>query len=200
MSIADWFRPKWKNSDPAVRLAAVAQVTDQSVLADIAKNAEDYLVREAAAERVTDQSVLADIAKNAENTKKMRSRAVERVTEQVLLADIAKKNDKDWQMRLAVVERVTDQGVLADIAKAHRELGNEECSPRDDSSGPGHLLVAAVHARAGIQLCRRRRVPLQSPVQAGHGRSAIAVSDPSPIGRRAAPPARNKTERDHNRE
>jgi len=196
------------------------------VLADIAKNAEDYLVREAAAERVTDQSVLADIAKNAENTKKMRSRAVERVTEQVLLADIAKKNDKDWQMRLAVVERVTDQGVLADIAKndkdwhmrlavvervtdqgvladiakAHRELGNEECSPRDDSSGPGHLLVAAVHARAGIQLCRRRRVPLQSPVQAGHGRSAIAVSDPSPIGRRAAPPARNKTERDHNRE
>jgi hypothetical protein len=27
MSIADWFRPKWKNSDPAIRLAAVERAT-----------------------------------------------------------------------------------------------------------------------------------------------------------------------------
>ncbi len=61
MSIADWFKPKWKHSKPAVRLAAVEELTDQNVLARISRNDEDREAREAALKRVTDQRVSADI-------------------------------------------------------------------------------------------------------------------------------------------
>jgi hypothetical protein len=47
-----------------VRKAAVEHLTDQNVLADIAKNATDSDVRKAAVERVTDGGLLVDIARN----------------------------------------------------------------------------------------------------------------------------------------
>ena len=58
------FRPKWKHSDWRVRLAAVQKLTDQPLLADIAKNAVEQIVRTTAALKLTDQAVLAEIAKN----------------------------------------------------------------------------------------------------------------------------------------
>jgi hypothetical protein len=52
MSIADWFRPRWQHSNPAVRLAAVEELTDQCQLEDIARNAKDVSVRETAMKRL----------------------------------------------------------------------------------------------------------------------------------------------------
>jgi hypothetical protein len=43
------------------------------------------------------------------------------------------------------------------------------------------------------------QLPLQPPIQTCHGRSAIAVSNQTPNGRRAASLARNEKERDHDR-
>lgn len=56
MSIADWFRPKWKHSDPAVRRTYVEGLTEQhgeGGLAWIAKDDPDSGVRNAALERVS---------------------------------------------------------------------------------------------------------------------------------------------------
>ena len=47
-----------------VREEAVARLTDQVVLADIAKNDSDQGVRKKGVARLTDQAVLADFAKN----------------------------------------------------------------------------------------------------------------------------------------
>ena len=104
-----------RSDDALVRKEATERVTDQSVLADIAKNDEHDRVRKEATERVTNQSVLADIAKN-DKARDVRQTAVERVTDRDVLADIA-KNDKARDVRQTAVERVTDRDVLADIAK-----------------------------------------------------------------------------------
>jgi hypothetical protein len=90
----------------------VSRVTQQSVLADIAKNDKDSDVRRDAVKRVTDQSVLADIAKNDKDSD-VRTAAVERVTDQSVLADMA-KNDKNDDVRTAAVKRL-DPALHADI-------------------------------------------------------------------------------------
>ena len=98
MSIADWFRPKWKHSDCQVRKAAVKHVVNQAVLTDIAMYDNNAGVRKAAVALVTDGRVLADIA----------------------------KNDKESDVRRAAVKRVIDQGVLAEkvvtafLSKSHQ--------------------------------------------------------------------------------
>jgi hypothetical protein len=51
MAFLDFFRPKWKNSDPAVRLEAVKLLADQDILAEIASSDEAEEVRALAALR-----------------------------------------------------------------------------------------------------------------------------------------------------
>ena len=55
MSIFDWFKPKWKHSDPKIRLAAVKAITDQQVLAEVARKDADSYVRQAAEKRIDDR-------------------------------------------------------------------------------------------------------------------------------------------------
>lgn len=62
MSFFDRFKPKWRHSDPAVRLAAVRELTDQRALSEVATNDGSDDVRLAAIERLTDQAVLEHIA------------------------------------------------------------------------------------------------------------------------------------------
>jgi hypothetical protein len=148
MSIADWFRPKWKNSNPGVRLRAVAGLINralapdnvsQRLLAQIAEKDEDSQVREAAADgslacmalygysdrqreyaigRLTNQNVLASIVKSEEKGG-LRREAAYRVTEQALLMEFAKMHDDEFAS-MAAAQRVTDDGVLADIAVHNR--------------------------------------------------------------------------------
>ena len=54
MFLADLFRPKWKHSKPSVRLDAIKALTDQALLAKIAKTDSDPEVRDAAEKRLTD--------------------------------------------------------------------------------------------------------------------------------------------------
>ena len=97
------------------------KLTDQSVLAEFARNNSDPGIREAASNNLTDKSVLADIAKNAADWR-VRKVAVEKLTDQIALADIAKK-DQGIDVRLAAVIKLTDMTVLADIAKNINEYG-----------------------------------------------------------------------------
>jgi hypothetical protein len=115
MTIADWFRPKWRHSRSSIRWRAVESLTDQDVLANIAKNDVDWRVRETAVKRLTSQTILADVAKN-DDWGSVRKAAVDRVTDQAVLADIA-KHDEDEDVRKVAVDRVTDQTMLTDIAK-----------------------------------------------------------------------------------
>ena len=99
----------------SVRWTAVARVTDQIVLAEIAKNDRAWRVREKAIERLTDQTALAEIVKRERESSTV-SKAVARLTHQTVLAEIAKP-DCPWLIRHKAIESVTDETVLAEIAR-----------------------------------------------------------------------------------
>ncbi|MDR0534867.1 MAG: hypothetical protein LBG65_00675 [Puniceicoccales bacterium] len=110
------------------RQAIVGELTDQAVLADIAKNAADSLIREAAAGKLTDQVALTDIAQDAAGDSALRKAAVGRLTDQALLATIAKDAKNNSEIREQAVRTLTDQGALAGIVMAGASLSpdNEE--------------------------------------------------------------------------
>jgi hypothetical protein len=61
MPLLDLFRRRWKHKDPDVRGKAVEKLTNQVLLAEIARADDDGGVREKAVQRLTDQGLLADI-------------------------------------------------------------------------------------------------------------------------------------------
>jgi hypothetical protein len=67
-------RPKWEDRDPQVRLAGVAELNDQRILADIAINDERWQVRWDAIAKLTKKDVLSDIART-ERIKDLRDLA-----------------------------------------------------------------------------------------------------------------------------
>lgn len=78
MSFSDLFRPKWKNSDPRVRAAAVRELNDQSLLAEVAKNDSASGVRCAAISNVTGWSLLMEVA-TSDSDREVRATAAERL-------------------------------------------------------------------------------------------------------------------------
>jgi hypothetical protein len=114
-----------KNSDNwKVREVAVAKLTDRSMLADFAKNDSSYVIRRVAAANpyLTDQNVLADVAKNDSNSD-VRAVAIANpnFTNQNVLADVAKM-DNDRGVRKAAVKKLTDQQAIADVFVAQKFL------------------------------------------------------------------------------
>lgn len=120
MGLMDIFRPKWKHSDSNVRMAAVETLTDQVVLAEIARTDENRKVCEAAFGKLTDQSILAGIARIGWEEDYVRVAAIQKLADQALLAEIAKTDEK-WVVREAAVRKMTDQSILAGIARKFLE-------------------------------------------------------------------------------
>jgi hypothetical protein len=147
MELKDLFRPKWKHSESKVRLAAVKQLTNQTLLIDIARNDPDDEVRKAAIEHLEDQAVLAEIARSnpapTYSALQCCTTAATRLVDLSTIGDIAKTHpdarvreharmagclrldasDKEaWladvvKARLAAVEQTSDQTELLKIAQ-----------------------------------------------------------------------------------
>jgi hypothetical protein len=126
--------------------AAVVKLTDQSVLAEIAKNDASKEICVAAAKRllsvISENDLLCEIAfegkyRPVPRVEKLYSldglawvaktekysvtkRGIELLNDQNLLADIA-KNAKDCDARIASVNKLTGQNVLAEIAKSDKD-------------------------------------------------------------------------------
>jgi hypothetical protein len=115
VKLLEFFRPKWRHSDPANRRAAAKKTTNQHILEAIAKNDKDALARAIATKNLADPVLLADIAKN-DNQAQVRMAAVERITNQTVLFDIARKDD-DQYVRTRAVGRLRDQSKLISIAR-----------------------------------------------------------------------------------
>jgi hypothetical protein len=98
------------DQDSEVRWAAVEKLTDQTLLAKIALEDKDGLVHKAAVERLTDQALLGKMGMW------IRPELTSKVSDQTLLARIALEA-MDLNVRLAAVERLTDRPALNRIAK-----------------------------------------------------------------------------------
>jgi len=107
------------NKYAGIRSAALKKLTLQNVLIDIAKNDKDIDVRRNAIGFVTDQSVLADIAKNDKQSG-AREATIYHLIDQEMLVYIA-FNDTDNQNRYAAVSHITDQNILTKLAENSKD-------------------------------------------------------------------------------
>ena len=141
MNITDRFRPRWKNSDPDIRIMAIGQIRDPGILADIAAKDGNFRVRLKALEHIQDSGVLQKIAMADDNPQvriaavckledplvlravaahdleaKVRLAAVDKIFKTDVLQEIAGRNPNP-HVRLAAVRKIDDQDILADIAQ-----------------------------------------------------------------------------------
>jgi len=123
MAFADWFRPRWRHSNPAIRILAVKTLTKPAILARVATCDADANVRRTAVEMLSNQAVLGEVAK-ADADEELRSLALGQVTEATILADIVQKG-KPGDTRAAALARLTDATLLGEVAR-----GNDDAELR----------------------------------------------------------------------
>jgi len=110
-----------EDKDANVRRAAVAKVTDQSLLAKIVLEDSNVGVRSAAVINLTDQALLAKVALEGTDASARRT-TVSKLSDQTLLARIAQE-DQDAAVRRAAVAKLTDQSVLSKSALQDKDAG-----------------------------------------------------------------------------
>jgi tetratricopeptide (TPR) repeat protein len=120
MALADWFRPKWRHSNPSIRIAAVKALTSPATLARVAKADADASIRRVAVEMLSDQGVLGEVAK-ADADEQVRALALSRVTEAAVLADIV-QNGRPGEARMAALARLTEPALLGEVAKKNDDV------------------------------------------------------------------------------
>lgn len=143
MALLDFIRPKWKHSDPDVRLKAVAEMAENALeqLKTIAATDLDDRVRKGAIEKIDDENTLKSLAEDVQprelrmavgrqlnavyrreifqsESLEQRLSALERIDDEEMLFGIACEID-DPHVRLAASERVKDPSLLCRITASH---------------------------------------------------------------------------------
>ena len=110
MGLLDKWRPKWKNSDPDVRIAAARELNDPEILVEMAANDPEWFVRhrtfDVIREKVDSQDSYTYLARNA-GDEEIRRKAVKKLSDQTVLSDIA-ENDKYRYVRDAAEHRLDE--------------------------------------------------------------------------------------------
>ena len=110
MAIFDLFRPKWKHSDPDVRIAAAQQLEDPNTLMQMAAGDREWFVRHRVFDVIRDkfanQTTYAFLARNSID-EEIRRKAVKLVSDVTVLEDIA-KSEKYRYVRDAAEHRLEE--------------------------------------------------------------------------------------------
>ncbi len=183
MSFLDRFKPqpRWKHVDPAIRLAAVAELTGadpehRQALLELAASDEDARVRRAAIGRVDDVTELARLARTEADEETRRelgerlagiatapsgsggdaAKALEGLTDQKQIAAVAKASPHDT-IRAAALARVEDPRLLSGIARqaADPQTALDAVSRVTDPSELVTIALKTDHKDAGIAALER---------------------------------------------
>lgn len=103
---------------PGVRLTAVRKLEDQALLEEIALNDSDYSVKEMASKNLKDPDIIRDFALKVTNINLIKGH-LPKLKEPDLI-EVA-KSGSSFQIRRSAIECIRDQVVLADIAISGKE-------------------------------------------------------------------------------
>lgn len=123
--LAEWAR----HHEWSIRLAAMNNLTNQTVLVNIVNTDENESVREAAIKNLTDQNILVKVAKCDDEDVHVRAAATEKVTDQKVLFELAKSIPHGrlimdpLAIAKAAIKNLTDQGILAKLARHSESSG-----------------------------------------------------------------------------
>jgi hypothetical protein len=117
MAISDWIKPKWKHSDPEVRLAAVKRMgpepENEERLRALARTDADSRVRVAAVARIADEAFLREFAASP-------GECPARIAARERLVGIDRRlalESTDPEIQRAALSRLTDEDSLFEIAR-----------------------------------------------------------------------------------
>ena len=183
MSFLDRFKiqPKYKSSDPEIRIASVAELTasdeDAVVLLQLAREDADVRVRRAAAARIDDVGVLAGIAASDQDAglreevlgrlaniavgdaAEPAASALAALTDPKQIAAVAKTSPVE-SVRAAAVGRLSDVKSLSSVAR-HATDARTASLAADRIDDPAELLNIAAktdHKDAGISALERAMI------------------------------------------
>lgn len=114
MGLKNLFRPDYRSRDPEVRLKALNEIEDQSLLTEMAMTDTSPRVRKAAVKKITDQDRLFKIALDG-NGIEAGIAAVEKIDSQEKIAEIIKAR-KNYRLIGACFAQISDKNVLCKIA------------------------------------------------------------------------------------
>ena len=110
MALFDAFRPKWKHSDPDVRVAAAGELDDPMILRRMVIEDGHSFVRhrvfDILREKYPDQEMYADLAKNSDD-EEIRRKAIKKLLDESVLEEVA-KNDQYRYVRDAAEHRLEE--------------------------------------------------------------------------------------------
>ncbi len=116
MSFLGFGKPKHRSDNPEIRLQAVMQTDDQSLLAVMARTDSSPRVRRAAVDKIDLSEHLLAVALDGDHID-ARIAAVEKIDSQETLAEIIKTR-KNLQLMGACFGRITDREILKQIANS----------------------------------------------------------------------------------
>ncbi len=114
MALSIFKKPKWKHSDPNIRLAAVQEIDerDTETLRSLVLHDEDESVRLAALDRIDDREVLEGIAQQIDDVNV--ARVVREKINRLLFESVI--SGKDLSAQKEVVARISDPDLLSRLA------------------------------------------------------------------------------------
>jgi hypothetical protein len=122
MGLFNLFRPKWKHSDPDVRVAAANETSDETILIEMAGSDREWFVRHHAFDvlrsRNCGQHVYAHLARHA-GDEEIRRKAIKKLTDQAVLQEVA-AGDKYRYIRDAAEHRLEElrENVWGEVEQA----------------------------------------------------------------------------------
>ncbi|MCX6248220.1 MAG: hypothetical protein NTW10_10835 [Bacteroidetes bacterium] len=117
-------------------IAAVSQVNDQDLLANIVLEAKEFAIRKAALKKLTDQKLLGKVALEAHDYDEEGKEAFNKITDQDVLFNIAMNDTiKDINYRLQAIYHMSNDDLLLKIARGANVAFNrkKECMDHIDS-------------------------------------------------------------------
>ncbi len=110
MGLFDLFRPKWKHSDPDVRIAAASEIRDENILIAMAAHDREWFVRHNAFDVLRDrncgQNAYAQLAREA-GDEEIRRKAIKKLSDRNVLQEVA-RGDKYRYVRDAAEHRLEE--------------------------------------------------------------------------------------------
>ena len=110
MGLFDIFRPKWKHSNPDVRIAAAKELDDITTLQKMAAEDSDWFVRHRVFDEIRDRQpgdgVFAHLAKHSVD-EEIRRKAVKKLTDEEILKEVA-ETEKFRYVRDAAEHRLDE--------------------------------------------------------------------------------------------
>jgi len=185
MGISDFFRPKWRHSDAAVRAGAVEEMDDDDteVLLRIADQDTDWTVRKLAVGKVLDPGALLGLASRCEDRRVQR---LARLRATALLVE-AVVDAQDDEERLAALEDLPDDASRAEVVRRieHKAIRHAALDRIDDAevlfplalelTDQGLSLKAVARIDAGAQLLS---IALEDPRERVAQAALERVEDP----------------------